>query len=279
MKKILVPCDFSPTAQQAYTFALDIAKKVDAEVYVLKVIDIPFMYDAYSVQPPMWLTPQVWKKVEEEGRESFNKMKSEHSRQHDVTFRVVEGAVTLTILDFIEKEKIDLVVMGTHGASGFNEYMFGSNTEKVVRFSKVPVFAVRKAVNLSSIRNIVFPTNLALDEVDFINKLKELQQLLGATLHVLTINTPYNMKAAKTTRAELQEFVTHYGIQNYTLNIRSEFTEQAGIIDFTDEIKADMVAMATHGRKGLAHLFAGSIAEDTVNHIKCPIWTCTLRKK
>jgi nucleotide-binding universal stress UspA family protein len=61
--------------------------------------------------------------------------------------------------------------------------------------------------------------------------------------------------------------------------VRSEFSEEAGIIDFTEEIKADMVAMATHGRRGLAHLFAGSIAENTVNHITCPIWTLSLRKK
>ncbi len=279
MKKILVPCDFSQSAQQAYTFALDLAKKVDAEVYVLKVIDVPFMYDAYSVDPPLWLNKELWKKLEDDARESFNKMRGSHSRQHDITFRIVEGSVTLTILDFIEKEKIDLVVMGTHGSSGFDEVMFGSNTEKVVRFSKVPVFAIRRAVNISSIKNIVFPTNLALDETSFITKLKELQEWFGATLHIVTINTPYNMRTGKATRAQIEEFAKHYGIRNYTPNIRSEFSEEAGIIDFTDEIKADMVAMATHGRRGLAHLFSGSIAENTVNHISCPIWTSTLRKK
>jgi len=279
MKKILVPCDFSQPAQQAYGFALDLAKKTDAEVYVLHVIEIPFMVDAYSVAVPIWLNPELRKKIEDDAREKFNKMRTSHTRQHDITFRVLEGSATYAILDFIEKEKIDLVVMGTRGSSGLDEIILGSNTEKIVRFSKVPVFAVRKAVNLSSIKNIVFPTNLALDETDFINKLKELQQLFEATLHIVTVNTPYNMRRAKVTRTEIEEFARHYGIQNYTPNIRSEFTEEAGIIDFTDEIKADMVAMATHGRRGLAHLFSGSIAEHTVNHITCPIWTCTLRKK
>jgi nucleotide-binding universal stress UspA family protein len=278
MKKILVPCDFSPTAQQAYTFALDLAKKVDAEVYVLRVIDVPFMYDAYSFNPPLWLNKELWKKLEDDSRESFNKMKAAHSRQHDITFRIVEGAVTLTILDFIDKEKIDLVVMGTHGASGFDEIMLGSNTEKVVRFSKVPVIAIRRAVNISSIKDIVFPTDLALDQQAFINKVKELQELFGATLHILSVNTPHNMRRGKVTRVKIEEFAKYYGIRNYTSNIRSEFTEESGIIDFTAEIKGDMIAMATHGRRGLAHFFSGSIAENTVNHIACPVWTLTLTK-
>jgi nucleotide-binding universal stress UspA family protein len=46
---------------------------------------------------------------------------------------------------------------------------------------------------------------------------------------------------------------------------------------FTNDINADMIAMATHGRKGLAHFLSGSIAEDLVNHVSCPIWTYILK--
>lgn len=278
MKRILVPCDFSPTAQQAYTFALDLANKLDAEVYVLRVIAVPFIHESYSFEPPLWLNRPLWKELEKEATQSFQEMKGAHSRQQLVTLRIVEGAVTPTVIHFIDKEKIDLVVMGTHGSSGFDEIMFGSNTEKVVRSSKVPVFAIRKAVDISSIKNIVFPTDLNQREPGFIDKLKELQLLFGAKIHILSVNTPYNMRAAKTTLVQVEEFAKHYSIQNYTANTRSALTEEVGIIDFTEEIKADMVAIATHGRRGLAHLFSGSIAENTMNHIACPIWTSTLRE-
>lgn len=279
MKKILVPSDFSPAAQQAYTFALDLAKKTNAEIYVVHAFFTPFMYDAYSVAPPTWLTPEIWQRFEEEAREKFNKMKSAHSRQNDITFRVIEGPTTQVILDFIDKEDIDMVVMGTHGSSGFDEYVFGSTTEKIVRFSKVPVFAIRKAVNIGSIDNIVFPTNGALDQDKFIVRLKELQKMFDAKLHILYVTTPYHTRGNREMRIKLEDLAKRYDLKNYSVNIRTEFTEEAGIIDFTDEINADIVAMPTHGRRGLAHLFVGSIAENTLNHISCPIWTYTLRKE
>ncbi len=76
----------------------------------------------------------------------------------------------------------------------------------------------------------------------------------------------------------LEEFARHYDLSHYTLNTRNDFSEQDGIINFTHEIKADMIAMGTHGRRGLAHLFMGSVTEDVVNHVDCPIWTFVGKK-
>jgi nucleotide-binding universal stress UspA family protein len=278
MKRILVPCDFSPTAQQAYTFALDLAKKCDGEIFVLRVIDVPFMYESYSPTVPAYLNPEVWGRVVSEATASFHAMKSAHSRQADITFRVIEGPTVRTILDFIKKENIDTVVMGTNGASGFNEFIIGSNTEKIVQLASVPVFAIRKAVNISSIKKIVVPTTLELDQPDFANHLKELQQLLGATLHLLAVNTPYNFRRVKYDFKEMEDYAKHYGFTDCTLHILEDYDEQASILAFMDDIHGDMMAMATHGRRGLAHLFAGSITEHVVNHAHFPVWTFSTRK-
>jgi nucleotide-binding universal stress UspA family protein len=278
MKRILVPCDFSPTAEQAYAFALDLAKRTDGEIFVLRVIDIPFMYESYSPTMPAFLNLEVWDKLVADSTENFRKMKSSHGQQADVTFRVIEGPTTLTILDFIEKEKIDLVVMGTKGASGLDEVIIGSNTEKIVQLAKVPVLAISKAVNFDSIRKIVVPTTLELDQPGFVNKVKELQKLFRATLHLLAINTPYNAKRSKYVYRDLEDYAKHYQLSDCTLHIREDFDEQAGILGFMDDIHGDMIAMATHGRRGLAHLFVGSITEHVVNHTHFPIWTYSIRK-
>lgn len=76
---------------------------------------------------------------------------------------------------------------------------------------------------------------------------------------------------------ELEKFAKRFMLKNYTLNIFGDFAEEDGIINFSKNVKADMVVMRTHGRKGLAHLGAGSIAEDVVNHIECPIWTFKIK--
>jgi nucleotide-binding universal stress UspA family protein len=172
-----------------------------------------------------------------------------------------------------------LVVMGTHGASGWKEFVVGSNTEKIVRSSPVPVIALRKAMTKRSIRHIVLPTTLELDQTAFMNQVKDLQEFFRAKIHVLFLNTPANFVRDADSIASLKDFARYYKLRNFTLNVRSEHQESDGIIHFAKEIKANMIAMGTHGRKGLSHLMTGSIAEDVVNHLQLPIWTSQLRRE
>src|SRR6185369_12583169 len=135
----------------------------------------------------------------------------------------------------------------------------------------------RKSFELKQIKNIVFPTALQLNQSDFVNRVKELQAFFGATLHILLVNTPYNFKRTKDDKELLEEYSKHYKLENYTLNVYDYYYAEDGIINFTHNIKADMIAMGTHARKGLAHLFIGSVAEEVVNHVDCPIWTYSLK--
>jgi nucleotide-binding universal stress UspA family protein len=64
---------------------------------------------------------------------------------------------------------------------------------------------------------------------------------------------------------------------NYTTNVFNDSYEESGVINFTHTIGADMIAMGTHGRKGLTHILSGSVTEDVVNHVDCPIWTFTFK--
>jgi nucleotide-binding universal stress UspA family protein len=110
------------------------------------------------------------------------------------------------------------------------------------------------------------------------NHIKELQNLFGAWLHLLFVNTPSHLKKTSERVAEVNDFARAYNLDNYTTNLRDDNHENDAIVAFAKEIKADMIAMGTHGRRGLSHLFTGSIAEDVVNHASCPIWTFPIRK-
>jgi len=280
MKRILVPCDFSEPAQQAYKFALALASAHQAEVVVMKAIDLPIMYEStFGVQPYM-LDTKLLKELEDDAKNKYEKMKSLHGKgDARVNFHVAFGPISLSVQQEIEDKKIDLVVMGTHGVSGWKEYLIGSNAEKIVRFSPVPVMIIRKAPDILSIKNIVFPTTLDLKQVEFVSEVKALQDFLGAALHILYVNTPVDFRRDPEIKKELEAYANHYQLNNYTLNIRNDAYEMDGIISFAHDTGADMIAMATHGRRGLLHLLSGSIAEDVVNHTDCPIWTCSLKKK
>lgn len=278
MKRILVPCDFSEPAVQAYQFALTIADRTNAEIFVLRVIDLPPAYDQGMGSPPYYFDANLVSDLEEITKESFEKLKSQHPSTKKVSLTVLHGSVTATIQQVIQDLQIDIVIMGTHGASGWQEFWVGSNTEKVVRTSPVPVLAIRKAIDLKTITDIVFPTTLELDQVDLVNHVKKLQAFFSAKLHLLLVNTPHNMKRSKDEMTLMAEYANHYTLENFTTNIRNDFYEQDAIVRFAHEINAGMIAMGTSGRKGLSHLFAGSIAEDVVNHGDCPIWTFSMQK-
>ncbi len=277
MKKILVPCDFSEPAIEAFQFAIDLANHSGGTVSVLTVIDVPVIVYGASIDMPAYdFSSDMIKGMEEDANKNYTKMAKKFAKGFtDLSFNVIQGSIAATISDFVMDKKIDLVVMGTHGATGIKEFFVGSNTEKIVRFSSAPVFAIRKAVPVSSVKNIVFPTTLQLDQLDFIKKVKLLQDFFDATLHILYVNTPINYIR----ESDLKEYSKAVKFTNFTVNVRNDRYEPDGIILFAEEIKADLLVMATHGRKGLSHFIAGSVTEDVVNHVECPVWTYTLKKK
>lgn len=276
MKRILVPCDFSEPAIEAFRFAVDIASRSrESKITVLKVIDLPvFVYGASIDMPAYDFSPNLLADLEKEAWQRFERMNKKFGKGiGKINFSVVHGSVLNSIRNSIANKKFDLVVMGTHGATGLTGFFVGSNTEKIVRFSGVPVFAVRKAVPVKSVRHIVFPTTLESHQTDFIKKLKAVQEFFNARLHLLFLNTPFNFIRD----TELEEYAKRHKFVNYTLNIRNDRYEPDGILSFVHEIKADMIAMPTHARKGLSHFLNGSVTENVVNHVTCPIWTYAIK--
>ena len=273
MKKILVPCDFSDSAIHAFKFAVEVARNNNAEVALLNVVEIPVVHDSVMM-PALTYEETYLKEMKDRADKDFNKMKSKWAKDGPkVTTHVVYGAATPTISRFVEENKITLVIMGTKGASGLKEFFVGSNTEKIVRWSPVPVISIKNATKASSIKNIVFPSTLHKDEEDLTMKIKALQEMFKATLHVLYVNTPAKFRSDVITRKMLNEFAKRFMLKNFTLNIYNDLSEESGVANFTKDINGDMIAMATHGRRGLSHLMSGSIAEDVVNHLECPILT------
>jgi len=273
MKKILVPCDFSDPAVQAFKTAVEIAGKSEGEVVLLNVIELPVMHESV-LMPTLSFEEAFIKDMKAHAEKNFKKMIDKWAKDGPQVSSFIEfGGTTPTIRDFVKENAIDMIVMGTSGASGVKEFFIGSNTEKIVRSAEVPVMSVKKYTKLSSIKNIVFPTTLEMDQEDITAHVKELQNFFKATLHILFVNTPSSFKRDLEIRTQMKAYAKRFMFKDYTLNVWNDYSEEEGLKNFVMETKADMVAMATHGRRGLNHLMSGSIAEDAVNHIDCIIWT------
>lgn len=272
MKKILVPFDFSETATNAFRFAIDIANQSDGEILLLHIVELPVMYDSL-LMPSLSFEEVYLKDMKENAEKSFSKLKAKWAKDGPkVTGHVDYGATAATINNFAKEKKADLIVMGTKGATGLQEVIIGSNTERIVRTSNIPVLAIKKNFK-GTVKNIVFPNALSENVEELASKVKALQDFFKAKLHIVYINTPAFFRRDLETRQLLNGFAKRYMFKNFSINIYNDMDQESGLTNFVKEVKADMVAMGTHGRKGLAHLMSGSIAEDVVNHIECPIWT------
>lgn len=277
MKKLLVPVDFSRQSIDAFRMALDITALSGGSVRLLHVISFPVLHDS----PLMSTTPfrkQLLNDLKEVAVEKFKRLESEfNTREIRVETEVISGRVHPAIMDCIVVKHIDLVIMGTKGTEGFKEWIVGSNTEKIVRTSPVPVIAVKKYGPVSGIRSIVFPTDMnAGHHEDLIKKITALQDFFQAKLHIICVNTPAVYRPEMEIRKKIGDFARKFSLKNYTINVFSHSNEESGILEFSKQTNADLIAIATHGFTGIARVLNGSVAEDVVNHARFPVWTyCT----
>jgi len=274
MKKILVPCDFSENAVEAFKFAVGIAEKSHGVVNLLHVVELPVLYDSAAVLSFEQAYMSDRKKEVEKG---FARLKEKWASDLPVKVKthVAYGGTVAVIRRMIQETSADLVVLGTNGAKGIKEFTVGSNTEKIVRSSPVPVISMKKGIK--QVKHIVLPTTPDLDLEALTMEVKALQSFFGATLHVLYVNTPVRFRTDAQIKQTMKEFAKRFMLKNFTLNIFNDMSEEEGIKNFSKEVKADIIAMRTHGRRGIAHLASGSIAEDVVNHIDCAIWTYVVK--
>jgi len=277
MKKILVPCDFSDQALSALRFAFDLSKQSAKEVHLLHVVELPVMHDS-MLMPTLSFEATLLKELRENAEDQFARIRKEYASVHDVITKIVFGNTSMMILEYINEAAIDLVVMGTKGASGLRELIIGSNAEKIVRSAPCPVITVRKDCQYHAVKNIVFPNSLDDNQEDLVSHVKALQDFFKATLHVVWINTPGNFMSDRITMLRLKTFASRFMLKQYTVNIYNDTYEESGVINFAHLINADLVAMGTHGRKGLLHVVTGSVTEDVVNHVDYPIWTYRVRR-
>lgn len=283
MQTILIPTDFSEQANNALEVAHAIAKRSNATLRLLNIIEAPGAGTFNTMGEITTIDPIDNVFIVEMLNSMKKRMKKivEDPKYSDVgiTSEVTVGNPFNSIAHEIGNSKVDLVVMGSKGSSGLEETLLGSNTEKVVRRAKCPVFTVKNKIDINITKDIVFASDFRENEENVIVSLKKFQKLFDARLHLLKVNTPNSFSSDRELRGRMREFADRYALENVTFNIYNDAVEEDGIIYFADEIKADVIALATHGRTGLMHLLSGSIAEDVVNHAKRPVWTCKINDK
>ncbi len=122
-----------------------------------------------------------------------------------------------------------------------------------------------------------YETNFQLDEYTVglwsFNEAQKFAETTGAKLHLLFVNTPREFKTTAQANETISNFVKDVENKNFTINIYNHTSIERGILQFAQDVNAQLIGMSTHGRKGLSHFFNGSVSEDLVNHANMPVIT------
>jgi nucleotide-binding universal stress UspA family protein len=271
MKKILVPTDFSKEAENALKVAAQLARNYNSEIYLMHMLELPLhQVDALSVHSDlpeaMFFMKLAHKKFEDVMEEDYLQGITVHE-----TVEFKKGFSNIN--DICKDNGIDVIIMGSHGADGFKEMFIGSNAEKVVRNSKVPVLVIKNQHNSFKIDDFVFASDFNNDNRETYKQASELAEAFEAKLHLLLVVTASNFISTSIANKRIREFIKDSNFENYTINIYNDETVEKGILSFAKNINADLIGISTHGRQGIAHFFNGSISEDLVNHANRPVIT------
>jgi len=274
MKKIIVPIDFSEYSENALETASGLARKYNAEIFALHMLELSNAVltsssDQKDVEAVFYM------KLAEKKFKNF--LEKDYLDGLKVTPIVKHFKVFSEVNEVAKENGADLIVMGSHGVSGLKEVIIGSNTEKVVRHSDIPVLVVKHNPILTDFDNVVFACDFSDDAIKpYINATKMLDSI-NAKLHLLYVNVP---DAGFRSSAEMEKKVADFlkradGSLDNMKNVTyvSDYTIEEGILNFSNVLGADLIAIATHGRTGLAHFFEGSITEDIANHSTLPVMT------
>lgn len=274
MKKIIVPIDFSEYSDYALETAAMLARKNNAEILALHMLE---MSEAMLTkgENDMQMETVFFLKLAEKRFNEF--LEKDYLEGLKVTPIIKHFKVFSEVNEVAKEQGADLVVMGSHGTSGIKEFFVGSNTEKVVRYSEIPVLVIKHNPILTEFDNVVFACDFSEESVAAYLNAKRMFTSLNSKMHLIYVNLP--SESFKST-AEMEAKVVNFlkkadgnldSIKNVTYV--NDYSVEKGITNFSNLLGADLIAIATHGRKGLAHFFEGSISEDLANHAALPVMT------
>jgi nucleotide-binding universal stress UspA family protein len=271
MKRILIPTDFSKYADLAIEVGAQIARKNNAEIVLIHMLELPGQTnDAVTGATSIPAIMLFKNKADEILKDIKNRpyLDGIHIKEVVILDNVCKGITT-----YSNQNDIDLIIMGSHGSSGFEEIFIGTNTEKVVRLSKTPVLVIKNKIDQLEIKNIVFASDFSKEIKKPFLELLKFAGFFDAKLKLVMICTPNNFKSTTAAQKIMKDFVAEFDMPDYSIETYNDTNVEKGITNYADTKNADIIALCTHGRTALIHFFNGSISEDLVNHNTRPVIT------
>ena len=271
MKRILFPTDFSEVATNAFVYALELAKLVQAEVLVLHSYDLIPMDDQFFPENFNEIYDSVELANFEQFTEEIPKLRAimeEHQMEHlKLTHRLMEGDLTANVKKSIEEDKIDYLVMGTSDVGEWEALFAGSHSGSVILGLDIPMFCVPFGVKFKAVKNIGYVNHYTPKDKEALVAVLDIAKMMDATVKSLYVRTSKSEMDAETKKSWEEDFVKE---PITFFEVRNDEIKQM-ILDFVSRHEIDVLAMLTYKKNIFEGMFVPNYAKDNASGIEIPI--------
>lgn len=270
--KILVTTDFSAASLSALKVAVKLAKRkrnstirLSHAYKVPRIPSLPSEDYGYDVRRQNEIRTEIRKKLQAIAQQDFFKgMK--------VETQIVPHQDVEDLLEHKDNKNMDLIVCGVHGNRDWQRTDEGKHTEAIIRHATCPVLVVHESIK-DTIRfdDIVFASDFSMEMYKAFPRLKRIFDAMGGKLHLVKVVTPNYFQNTLHVEKEMKDFAKANYLTKYDIKVFNDENIELGVLRYAYSIKADLIAMETHGHEGFMHLFKGSILESVAHHSEVPV--------
>lgn len=273
IKKIMVPTDFSDTSKMALAHAAFLARLINAELLLVHVLAFDPFY--FEIPEPVMVIQdhaKLDKFIDDKLLELAKGIEEEYGIKP--RYFTSTGKVANEIMTLAQKEKTDLIVMGTHGAKGFEELFIGSNAHKLTELAPCPVLTVQAHAMKPGFSNIVLPIDRSLHSREKVSLATNLAKVYGAKIHILGLLSDSEEENGYDKLQIVLDQVQH-AVEStsvgYTRHTVKGTHLAAEALKYATNVNADLIIIMTEHESAMTGIFMGPLAKQIVNHSKIPV--------
>jgi nucleotide-binding universal stress UspA family protein len=266
MKTIIVPLDFSEESKNGLDMALMLANKTRVNIQLVHVIDKNTGTDSKLMEKAL-LNAQL------KFDEILKTCKERAGYKCGLSYIISRGKLFKDITDLAEKNEDSIIVMSTHGESGFEELFIGGNAYKIASHSRSPVITVRRSKIPANIGKIVLPLDFTKETREKVPYTVKMAKLLGSEIHLLTVSST-KLKSIESKLSKYADQVSSY-LDNH--NVPFKLNHLYGnnltdiIIEYSASVKADLISIMSEQEKSVSNLLLGNYAHQMINKSNTPV--------
>lgn len=271
MKKILFPTDFSKVATNAFVHALEFAKIVQGEFVLLHTFQLPLYDNHFYPENYAMIYDSIELSQFDMFKEEIPKLRAIAEEHHldkiKMTHRLMDGDLLFNVKRSIEEDKIDFVIMGTSGATGWDAFFVGTNTGDVISAIEVPMLCIPAAAKFKKIEIIGFTTRFRIKDKKALKMVLDIAKKTKAKVKCLYVKTS-DSDVLKDTVAQWEEEFSNEPVDFYV--VTSDEVKET-ILDFIMYKEIDVLTMLTYKRGFFEGIFNPSLTKKIAANFEIPI--------